>query len=130
MRTTAGKLIKQGPPGTAKRDPTEKESWIIKNFGFLGQHIRRVKGRQASKLKNRWASQNGSSCCTQPDYGPEEKDADVVTLPEASGFIEEASPGASKGKRKRGPSSPSTAVRHFMTAALKSGEALEKRMKR
>ena len=55
IRTSAGKLIKQGPSGTAKGNPTEREKWIIANFGFLEQHISRVPSRQAVSLKKKIA---------------------------------------------------------------------------
>ena len=52
MRTSAGKLIKQGPSGTAKLNPTVKEKWICQNFGFLIEHIRRVPSRQAINVSS------------------------------------------------------------------------------
>ena len=50
IRTSASKLMKQGPSGTAKRNPTEKEQWICAHFGFLVDHITRIPSRQGSNL--------------------------------------------------------------------------------
>ena len=48
MRACAGKLVRLGPSGTAKRNTTEKEMWIIANFGFLVDHITEIPSRQGN----------------------------------------------------------------------------------
>ena len=50
MRTAYGKLKKHGPSGAEKKNPTEKESWILQNFSCCEPYIRRAPGRQAVKV--------------------------------------------------------------------------------
>jgi hypothetical protein len=45
MRTAFSKLVKGGPSGAAKQNPTEKDKWILKNFACCEPHIRRLPGR-------------------------------------------------------------------------------------
>ena len=46
IRTRIGKMLK-GKSGSAARDLTEREKFLKDNFGFLGDHIARVRGRTA-----------------------------------------------------------------------------------
>ena len=47
MRTTYGRLTKlpKSGSGASVRTLTERESWIKQTFGFLAEHIVRVKSR-------------------------------------------------------------------------------------
>ena len=50
MRTCFGKLIRAGPSGSAKQNPTDKEAWIMSNFSCCQPFIARAPGRQAVKV--------------------------------------------------------------------------------
>ena len=60
MRTTFGKLKRAGPSGTEKPNPTDKESWILRNFECCAPYIYRAPGRQAVKLKEKIQRQQGA----------------------------------------------------------------------
>ena len=50
QRTAVGKLQKMELSGTARKEKTEKEKWLLKEFGFLKDHIRRVPSRSAGNV--------------------------------------------------------------------------------
>ena len=94
--------MRQGPSGTAKRNPTEKEQWICANFGFLVDHITRIPSRQGSNvLSKRLAKDNSSSGAEE--FGPLEISDD----PDISMDIPPAPAKRSKGgpykKRRQEP---------------------------
>ncbi|XP_047741433.1 uncharacterized protein LOC108673335 isoform X4 [Hyalella azteca] len=60
MRTAYGKLVRAGPSGSAKPNPTEKEIWIMQAFSCVAPHISRMQGRAGAKIRKR--KDSGESC--------------------------------------------------------------------
>ena len=50
MRTQFGRLIRAGPSGSAKLNPTEKEAWVLRSFRCVEPFIRRTGGKSSSQV--------------------------------------------------------------------------------
>ena len=139
IRTLAGKLIKQGPSGTAKKNPTEKEKWIIANFGFLEQHISRVPSRQAVNLKKKIAKTkkqlpnfDDSSCGGQPDSGPEElEEVEEVDVEPSPVFPATTEGGPFKKRKNTGDHSSATSSKlaDIVQTAQQTAARIDQHMK-
>jgi hypothetical protein len=139
MRTCAGKTIKQGPSGKGAKLLTEKEEWILRNFGFLRDHIKRVPSRQGVHLhrtgrtKRTSEDDSSSSSTVQVD-----SDAEVPppSAADPEEFMEDDAvppPGKGKGKgkssKKRRTEVSASSMQELMSAALKTGQVIEKKQK-
>jgi hypothetical protein len=50
IRSTYGKLTAPGKSGSGAKVLSDREKWIMQNFGFMKDHISRVPSRQARKV--------------------------------------------------------------------------------
>ena len=122
--------MKQGPSGTAKRNPTEKEQCICGNFGFLVDHITWIPGRQGTNVlskriaKKKLREVEDSSSAADESEIHDHSDPDIsMDAPPAA----QTKGGPYKKKRKE-PAQQQTGMDQLVDFAKSSSGALQATM--